>query len=153
MATRKNLMVDEAKVRELAQRQRVSESEAVRRAVDAALLNDDLQRLLPLYRIDDSGAVAAYLRRYPFVLPLLEEARPALDAVFAAGTPARLEVFTDPEATAPGSEQLFVVVMPDLPPDDAYTRLDRFVETWFLDAAPRIQGRFNVTVGWDDDAV
>ena len=116
-------------------------------------MTDDLQFLLPLYEIDNDAPVAAYLRRFPFVLPLLEEARPALDAIFAAGTPARLEVFTDPEATAPGSEQLFVVVMPDLPPDDAYARLERFVETWFLDAAPRIQDRFNVTVGWDDEAL
>jgi hypothetical protein len=146
-------MVDEAKVRELARRQGVSESEAVRRAVDGALLHDDVQRLVSLYQIDDRAAVSAYLRRFPFVIGLLEEARPHLDDVFGAGTPARLEVLIDPEDIAPGGEQLFVVVFPDLPPDDAFARLDRFVEGWFLDIAPRVRGRFNVTIDWDDDAV
>jgi hypothetical protein len=153
MAVRKNLMVDKAKIRELAQRQGVSESEAVRRAVEAALVRDDLQRLVPFYEIDDEAAIASYVRRFPFVIPLLEEARPAIDAAFGAGTPAGLEVFIDPETTAPGGEQLFVVIRPDLPPDDAYVRLDRLVDTWFLDAAPRIGGRLNLTVGWADDAL
>ena len=145
--------MDSAQLRALAQCQGVSESQAVRRAVDGALLHYDLPHLLLLYKIGAAAAVAGYLHRFPFVIALLEEARSALNATFGPGTPARLEVFTDPEATAPGSEQLFVVVMPDLPPDDAYARLDRFMETWFLDDAPRIQGRLNVAVGWDDAAL
>ncbi len=153
MLTRKNLIVDAAKVRDLAQRQGVSESQAVRRAVEQALLQDDLQRLLPLYEINDPAAVSDYVRRFPFVIALLEEARPQLDRHFDAGTPVRLEVVADPEAAPPDNQQLFVVVLPDLAPDDAYARLARFDEEWFLDAAPRIRGRFNVDVGWTDDAV
>jgi hypothetical protein len=149
--TRKNLMVDDGKVRELARRLGTSESEAVRRAVDGALGQDDLSRLQFLYRIDDTGGVGGYIRRHPEIVPLLEEARGQMTAIFGSTSQARLELLLDPEE---GSESLFaIVVVPGLPPAEAWARLDRFDEDWLLDATPRIRGLFNVHVGFDADAV
>lgn len=44
MLTRKNVMVDPAKVRKLAKWLGTSESEAIRRAVDALLLEEEVMR-------------------------------------------------------------------------------------------------------------
>ena len=150
---RKNLMVDEERVRELAQRQGVSASEAVRRAVDSALAHDALQHLLPMYEVEDQAAVSVYLRAYPFVEGLLHELRPEIERVFGTSASAKLDVVTEPKASGPGSETLFVTVIPNLPPLEAQARLSQLDEEWLLDAASRIQGRLNVTTGYAADAV
>ncbi len=145
---RKNLVVDPAKVRELADRYGTSESEAVRRAVEAALAEDVVRRLSPLYRISDEAAVRAYLQHYPFLVPLLEEARQAIATSFGDDARVDLNVIVDPED---GSEALFALVHSPLPYAEAGAALERLDQTWFIEAPTC--GRFHVDLEFDDDAV
>lgn len=107
--TRKNLMVDAAKVRALTGRLGTSESEAVRQAMDSALIDHDLTRVTALDQLKEPEAVMRYIRQRPGSGPLLAEARAQLAAVFGPAARARLAVLTDPED---GGETLCALVVP-----------------------------------------
>lgn len=61
--TRKNLMVDSEQVRELARRKKMSESEAVRQAVDYALMAEEVMDAIR--ELHDRGGIDDVLGRLP----------------------------------------------------------------------------------------
>jgi hypothetical protein len=142
---RKNLVVDPVSVRALAASFGTSESEAVRRAVDAALSASVLDRLEQRYRLIDPAAVRAYLERHPFLLPLIEDAHAAILTSFGTVQQVALAPIVDPED---GTEDLFALVYTTLSPVAAGQALAHFDEIW-ADQAPT-QGRFHVDFEYDD---
>ena len=79
--------------------------------------------------------VAAYLRTFPQLVPLLIEAAEVVPRYFEPDAPLVLEVVTDPEADDP-VPQLFALIETRLDPEVAADRLDRLDEDWWLDRSP-----------------
>jgi hypothetical protein len=84
-----------------------------------------------------------YLKKHPFLVPLLQEIRGKLHEYFP-DCPASLAVVTDPEEA--GSEQMVVSVATSLAPHDAVGRLGQFDRDWWLDNVRRAQGKICVDV-------
>ena len=55
-----------------------------------------------------------------------------------------LKVVTDPEIA--GENQLFAYVHTTLSPKEAFNKMDRLDEEWFLDEINRTRGKFNLNI-------
>ena len=90
-----------------------------------------LDRVRAAYEFSDEDEVTARLEEYPFLIPLLEEARGYLAKHFGPDAPVRI----DPASDITGEDRsLFARVATDLPPRQALDRLNDFDEEWWLDA-------------------
>jgi hypothetical protein len=98
------------------------------------------------YVTDEPDAVAAFLGRYPFLVPLLTEALGPLEQAFGPDTPLVVAVDTDPEVA--GWDELRVDVTTTLPVDEADRRLEAFTTTWWLAHLPRAQGKLFFTLAF-----
>ncbi len=90
----------------------------------------------------DWGALFRYAGMHPEVVSALSEAPAAVRRVFGEVRPA-LELVVDPEE---GWEELFIVIPPTGPTDQALRQLRQLDANWFGDAARRARFAFNVTV-------
>lgn len=87
-----------------------------------------------------------YISRHAFLVPVLREARVAIERVFGdALERLRYEVFSDPETPEP-TEQLYLHIGSRLPAPDAFALLTRLDQEWWLDAIDRAKGRLVITV-------
>jgi hypothetical protein len=91
----------------------------------------DLDRIRAVYEFEDEREVTARLEDFPFLVPLLLEARGRLAAHFGPDAPVRIDLACDPEGV---DRSLFARVLTDLEPEDALDRLDAFGEDWWLEA-------------------
>ena len=91
----------------------------------------DLSNVRAAYEFADVDEVTARLQEYPFLVPLLEEARGRLAAHFGPDAPVRIDLAFDPEER---DRSLFARVLTDLPVDEALDQLDEFDEEWWLEA-------------------
>jgi hypothetical protein len=98
------------------------------------------------YLTREPEAVAAFLERYPFLLPLLTEALGPLREAFGPETPLVVAVDIDPEVA--GWEELRVDVETALPVDEADQRLEAFATTWWLENLPRADGKLFFTLAF-----
>ena len=94
-------------------------------------------------RLEDILEAEDYLEEYSFLVPLLEEALPALRLQFG-DCPCTLEVSYDPEE--PGHHQLVAYVHTSLSPQEALDALKAFDDGWFLGQLTRTQGRLSFNV-------
>lgn len=98
------------------------------------------------YLTREPEAVAAFLARYPFLLPLLTEALGPLREAFGPETPLVVAVDIDPEVA--GWEELRVDVETALPVDEADRRLEAFDTVWWLDNLPRAEDKLFFTLAF-----
>ena len=96
-----------------------------------------------LYSLKGKAAVIQFLDEYPFLIPLLLEARKNIRAHFP-NSEVSLEVIVDPEAE--DDDQLLASVSTTLDADDAYRRLKEFDRAWWLDAMEQSQGLLCISV-------
>jgi len=95
------------------------------------------------YTVRDRETVERFLARHRFLVPVLDEARHAIAAVFGPETPVRLELSTDPEE---GDTTLFARIETPLPVHAALDRLNRLSDDWWLSAMPAARGLLHVDV-------
>ena len=98
------------------------------------------------YVTREPEAVAAFLERYPFLIPLLTEALGPLTEAFGTATPLVVAVETDPEVA--GWVELRVDVETTLPADEADRRLEAFDTAWWLDNLPRAEDKLFFTLAF-----
>lgn len=103
----------------------------------------DIQSLERLYTFGEDTVVIQFLERYPFLIPLLLEARDKVQEYFP-GSPTVLETVSDPEAS--GDDQLVLFIVTDSDPEQVLDSLDRLDENWWLDALDRAQGKLGISV-------
>ena len=96
-----------------------------------------------LYSLKGKAAVIQFLDEYPFLIPLLLEARKNIRAHFP-NSEVSLEVIVDPEAE--DDDQLLASVSTSLGAEDVYRRLKEFDRAWWLDALGRSQGLLCISV-------
>ncbi len=95
------------------------------------------------YTVRDRETVERFLARDGFLVPVLDEARHAIAAVFGAETPVSLELVTDPEE---GDSALFARIETPLPVPAALDRLNPLYDEWWMDALPAARGFLHVDV-------
>ncbi len=93
------------------------------------------------YDSQDWNAVSRFLDDNPYLIPVLNEAYSAIETVFGAGARVELEVTTDPEIA--DLVKLFGYIMTGLPVTEAFSKLNEFDDTWFLDNLSRAKGKLN----------
>jgi len=96
------------------------------------------------YQLRGHEQLAAFLRKHPFLLDLLAEAPGQIGQHFGPEVQLALEVFSDPEAE--DEEEAFILILTDLPPEQARSRLDQLDEEWWLDASQAAGGLLNIDV-------
>lgn len=92
-----------------------------------------------LYTFRRHAEVSRFLKKHPFLVPLLLEAYSKFGNYFGPYPQVFLEVVTDPEA--PDDRELFALIYTSLTPDEALDRLERLDKGWWLEASHRSQGK------------
>ena len=103
----------------------------------------DLSNVRAGYTFADEDVVSARLEEYPFLVPLLEEARGRLTAHFGPNAPVRIDPAFDPEGE---DRALYVRVATGLPPRDALDRWNAFEDDWWLEAGRASQNLLHFDV-------
>ena len=103
---------------------------------------DSVGQVSPRENLDP--AIDAFLKRYPFLLPVLKEALDPLRKTFGETATLSVAVETDPEVE--DWEYLVVAVRTTLPAEEAQTQLDAFDASWWLEHLPRAQGKLLFTL-------
>jgi hypothetical protein len=85
------------------------------------------------------------LHRAPDLRTFLEETCAEIRKVFGAATELAVTSFEDPEEPE-GKPSLFLLVRTTLDATTAGDLLDRFDEAWWLDNAPRAEGKIEVSL-------
>ena len=93
---------------------------------------------------DVDPEVDAFLRRYPFLVPLLKESVDPLKKIFGDRGTLSIYVETDPEVE--GWEYLVIAIRTTLPADQAQGQLDTFGSMWWLEHLPHTQGNVLFTL-------
>jgi hypothetical protein len=105
----------------------------------------DLKHLERMYGFRNRRDVMNFIREHPFLLPLLLEARPAIERHFGREARVVLEVLIDPE-DHPAQPVLYACVQTHLSAKEASRLLDQFDEDWWLDASENAHGELCMTV-------
>ena len=92
------------------------------------------------FELRDESGVRTYLRKYPFLLTLLLEAKTQVVRIFGEGTKAVLQISVDPNDL---SAQLFIVIPTQLSAKEALALFDQLDQEWWLEATKRADFRMN----------
>ncbi len=118
---------------------------SVTEAPAAQVLVKRIGRLDRFYAFRDKHRVTLFVHEHPFLLPLLLEARPAIERHFGREARVVLEVLIDPE-DHPAQPVLYACVQTPLSAKEASRLLDQFDEDWWLDASENADGELCITV-------
>jgi hypothetical protein len=83
--------------------------------------------------------VSGFLKTYPFLIPLLDEAYSKIGDYFGSKPNIVLEVVTDPEAD--DDRQLVAYIQTQFDVDEALARLDQLDENWWFKASRKGHGK------------
>lgn len=114
-----------------------------RPAVEAPEL--DLKHLEGMYSFRKRRELMRFIREHAFLVPLLLEARPAIERHFGREARGVLRLFVDSE-DLPAEPMLYAGVVTALSASEAAERLDHLDEDWWLDQSDRAQGHLCLTV-------
>lgn len=103
-----------------------------------------IEPLSKLYQFQEYSAVAAFVQANPFLQELLEEGREKIREHFGDETQVALEVFVDPEDQR--EKELLASVQTRLSPEDAWARLGRLDQAWWLEACSRARGLLSIHI-------
>lgn len=110
---------------------------------EAVAATNDLEELERLYSLRKPLQVRRFLGEHAFLVPLLVAAYDITTRYFAPLSLA-LEVIADPETI--DDQQLVLFIAVQLKPAEAFTRLQRFDEEWWLDAMDEALGRLCISL-------
>ncbi len=107
-------------------------------AIRPALLPADLEKVRrhfvfkpPFFHFSDADSVEDFLRKHPFLVGLILEAREQIRRYFGEDCRLALQPFYDPED--PRHPQLLLLIQSDRPVEEKMALLDRFDEEWWFD--------------------
>jgi|SRR5690348_15075059 hypothetical protein len=103
----------------------------------------DLAQLEDHYTFRDRPTVLRFLRKHPFLVPLLREGADQVQRYFP-DTPLLLEFYRDAEES--GLNHLVVHIVTDRSLDQALEQLDRFGEDWWLNVITEAQMKLDFDV-------
>lgn len=108
---------------------------------------DESGALEHLFTLQGREEVWDFLDRYPFLVPLILEARAKiLEQDYFPTATVWLEVSIDPEETS--SIQLLLSIVTDLEVEEADTRMQRFIADWWIDAIEQAQGKLCIILSF-----
>lgn len=99
-----------------------------------------------LYLFREPDEVRRFLTTYPFLVPLLVEARQIIAQHFPPGTPVALDLLYDRETGSEDDTELFALVQTNLAPEETRPRFDRFRDEWWLGNFRRAKDRLEFSV-------
>ena len=105
--------------------------------------NQGLSLLSRYFRIEKEreAEVMSFVRRYPFLLTILEEAPDQIYYIFGKNISLWLELHHDPEGCW---DELFIVVKSSYSAEEAINLENRLFEEWFLGRIKVAQGKLNI---------
>ena len=95
------------------------------------------------YQIENPADVDAYVRRHPYLEPLLSRAPDQIARHFGAHRGLVLDAPVFPDD---GTQHLYLLVLTADPFDEVVVRRDRLDKQWWLDAMVKAQARMTVDV-------
>lgn len=104
---------------------------------------DDLSAGYAVRRPDEA---AGFLERYPFLIPLLLEARPVIAHHFGTRTPVVLDVSYDPEDD--DLTRLVATIVTNRPWEETRHLEERFRRDWWFANLHRADGRLSIWPGY-----
>lgn len=110
---------------------------------EAVAATNDLEALERLYSFRQRIQVKRFLSGHAFLVPLLDAAYDITTRYFAPMSLA-LEVIADPDSTDDQQLVLFVVLQGT--PAEAFAKLQRFDNEWWLDAMDEAQGHLCISL-------
>jgi hypothetical protein len=110
---------------------------------EAAAATNALEGLDRLYSLRKPIQVRKFLSEHAFLVPLLVAAHDVTTRYFAPLSLV-LDVIADPETI--DDQQLVLFVAVQLKPAEAFTRLQRFDDEWWLDAMDDAQGHLCISL-------
>lgn len=110
---------------------------------EAAAATNDVKELERLYSVRDPIQVRTFLSEHAFLVPLLDAAHDIATRYFAPLSLA-LEVIADPDST--DDQQLVLFVVLQSTPAEAFAKLQRFDDEWWLDAVDEAKGRLCISL-------
>lgn len=102
------------------------------------------------YDVRRPEEVADFLEAYPFLVPLLLEARPVIARHFGAETPVVLRVSYDPEDD--DLTQLVATILTNRPWEETRHPEERFGRDWWFSNLRRADGRLSIWPGYSTSA-
>lgn len=102
-----------------------------------------IEHLADVYALQDGLKVRAFLRRHPYLVPLLIDARQMISRHFGDEALVTLEVVQDPESE--DDPELVAQIHTSAGSSEALHALQRFDEEWWLGALDR--ARCKLTIG------
>jgi len=107
-------------------------------------VEEQIGSLKQLYIFGDDE-VKHILKKHPFLIQLLREARNEIERYFP-DTPVLLEPATESEGA--DTDRVVGFIMTNLDPDTAIEILHRFDRGWWLNALKQAQGKLSMTLGF-----
>jgi hypothetical protein len=102
---------------------------------------DEFASLYYYYRIEKEAEVISFVRKYPFLLSILEEAPKQIYRIFGRDVTVCLELHHDPEE---GWDELFIVIKSAYSAEEAIRLENRLFQEWFLDKIKETKGKLNI---------
>ena len=103
----------------------------------------DLIQKIYTFQDREAGEVLQFIEKYPFLIPLLLEAPEKIREFFPDAS-LRLKVDIDPDSYSEESNELLVLVKPDIDPEEAVDTLEELDYAWALNASTRSQRKMLV---------
>lgn len=100
-----------------------------------------LENHLEQFELKNADRVNQYLRQYPYLLPLLFEAKSQIARLFNLEAKTAIEVVADP---SDGSSQLYLIVSTNLSSEDTGALFEKLDQEWWLEASERGKFRMNI---------
>jgi len=112
-------------------------------------LRRELTYLSKIYNLREPSRVLEFLRNNVSLIPLVVEAYGKIREYFPQAD-AVLEVITDPEEA---NEELVIFIRTNLPPDEAFKRLEQLDKDWWLDASYEAGEKLCIHVEFTEDLI
>ena len=110
--------------------------------IDHNILDECIEILGSEQEFEQPAAISSYLRDNPFLLGFLLEAPKKIRDHFGPYTSLTLDILADREGD--GSQELFILIGTDVPPDEALARLEVLDQEWWLEISSRTGCRLNI---------
>ncbi len=106
----------------------------------------DSDRLKQFYTFRDPKRVVKFLEKHPFLVPLLLEAPTEIKHYFP-GDELFLEAVIDPEAVSPEDEELFLLIVTQIDPEESVEKLWELDNKWWLKASGKSRNKLEISLG------
>jgi hypothetical protein len=108
------------------------------------LLEQSTAGVLYGIHVHNPEQVAAFILLYPWLAPMIQEARIQILSVFGAASRIVLDVFHEPETGS--AECLSLLISTALKADCAQELLDKLDEKWWVDAVARSRNKLSISL-------